>query len=120
MTRPHQPIAFLIPGDLRIRTGGYGYDRQIVDGLRRLGWTVDVHALDESFPFPSKSARAAALDLFNKLPAGRTVVVDGLAFGALGPEATVVRDRLQLVALVHHPLAAETGLPKESARALAQ
>lgn len=111
-------VAFLIPGDLDSRTGGYGYDRRLIDELRSLGWTVKVHRLDDSFPFPTSQARTHAVNELARFDDDALVMVDGLAFGAMADEAERERDRLRLVALVHHPLANETGLDEATARAL--
>jgi len=45
-------------------------------------------------------------------------VLDGLAFGVMAEEAAALRTRNPLVALVHHPLALETGLDPAIARTL--
>ena len=107
-----------MPGDIETRTGGYVYDRRIVAGLRARGWSVDVARFDESFPYPTAEARAEAERGFATIPDGTTVVVDGLALGALPDEIAIHRTRLRIVALVHHPLAAETGLQPAIADAL--
>lgn len=112
-------VVLLVPGDLDTRTGGYGYDREIVAGLRALGWTVDVRSLDRRFPFPPPKARAEARETLAALPDGAVVLADGLAFGALADEATAEASRLRFVGLVHHPLALESGLDDDTARALA-
>ena len=113
-------VRFVVSGRLDTPTGGYGYDRRIIAGLRLLGWTVTVHELDDSFPFPGASARAEAAGVLASIPDDTLVIVDGLAFGALPHEASSHAARLRLVALVHHPLAAETGLDPGVAAQLEQ
>ncbi|HET9271218.1 MAG TPA: glycosyltransferase family 4 protein [Vicinamibacterales bacterium] len=107
-----------MPGAIDTRTGGYGYDREIVAGLERRGWTVEVHEIPGTFPFPSADARATAAATLASIPAGARVIVDGLALGALPDEASREAARLRLVALVHHPLADETGLTPDARASL--
>jgi glycosyltransferase involved in cell wall biosynthesis len=104
-----QHLAFGVPGNLDTPTGGYRYDRRIIAELRELGWQVDVVDIGDSFPFPNAAQRATALARLWALPAGRPVVLDGLAFGAL-PEAGALQSRAPLIALVHQPLALDPGL----------
>jgi glycosyltransferase involved in cell wall biosynthesis len=103
-------IVFIVPGRRETKTGGYIYDRRMVDELRALGWTVEVREIDGSFPDPTSAALAEAARVLAAVPDDTTVVVDGLAYGAMPAQAERERTRLRLVALVHHPLAAETGL----------
>jgi glycosyltransferase involved in cell wall biosynthesis len=107
-------LAFAVPGDLATPTGGYRYDRRIIQELRRVGWHVDVVNIGDSFPFPSTSERATALAMLSAVPAGCPMVLDGLAFGAL-PEAGALRSRTPLIALVHQPLALHSGLDRTQA-----
>jgi glycosyltransferase involved in cell wall biosynthesis len=105
----------VIPGRLDTRTGGYIYDRRMVEGLRQRGWTVDVVELDSSFPYPTPAALEGASRLFAHVAGGSTVLVDSLALGAM-PDV-IVREgpRLRIVALVHLPLAADVGLDRATA-----
>jgi glycosyltransferase involved in cell wall biosynthesis len=111
-------IAFAVPGDLATPTGGYGYDRRIIAELQTLGWQVDVVSLGDGFPQPSPEQRAIASSRLVTLPEGMPVVVDGLALGALAAEALKIARREPLVALIHHPLALETGLSPAEAEKL--
>ena len=103
-------LAFIVPGDPAQRTGGYLYDARIVHELRRLGWRVEVHGLSGRFPDADTTARDALQRTLAALPVGRRVVIDGLALGGLPEVAIEHSGRLALVALVHHPLADESGL----------
>jgi glycosyltransferase involved in cell wall biosynthesis len=116
--RAGRALTLVVPGDLQTRTGGYGYDRRILAGLRERGWQVDLVSLDGTFPFPTRPAREEAARRLAAIPDGATVLVDGLALGALPEEAEREGRRLNLIALVHHPLAQETGLDPATAAAL--
>ena len=110
-------LVLVVPGRLDTKTGGYVYDRRIVEGLRRLGWLVEVCSLDESFPWPSEAALVGAASALSSIPSGATVLVDGLAGGVMPSLLEREAARLRLVALVHHPLADETGISREDASA---
>jgi glycosyltransferase involved in cell wall biosynthesis len=107
---PAKRAAFVVPGDLATPTGGYTYDRHIIAGLRTLGWDIAVHDIGDSFPRPSVEVRAAARRCLAALAGECPIVIDGLAFGVLAAEARALTTQCRFIALVHHPLALETGL----------
>lgn len=111
-------LAFAVPGDLSSPTGGYAYDRRMIAELEKLGWQIDIVNLGEGFPRPSDEQRAGALARLMEIPVGRAVVVDGLALGVLPEAAKQVAAGHALIALVHHPLAFESGLSPEQADAM--
>jgi glycosyltransferase involved in cell wall biosynthesis len=110
--------AFAVPGALDTPTGGYVYDRHVISGLRELGWTVDVLDLGEGFPHPGPHAVRDAGMRLAAVPSGRPLIIDGLAFGVLPDAAARLCTVNPLIALVHHPLALESGLSRDEAQAL--
>ncbi len=103
-------LHFIVSGDLETLTGGYLYDARIVEGLRQQGWEVQVHNLATSFPNPDEHALAQAAAHFNAIPDAAWVIIDGLALGGMPQLVKEHARRLRLIALIHHPLALETGL----------
>jgi glycosyltransferase involved in cell wall biosynthesis len=103
-------LYFAIPGPLGQRTGGTIYDRKVVEHLREDGWWVEVLEWPGSFPFPNEDDRLEVAASLASLPDNALVLIDGLALGTLPGLARLERERLRLAALVHHPLALETGL----------
>ena len=102
-------VLFAIPGDLATPTGGYRYDRRVMDELKTLGWNVRLLALPGDFPAPSAASLHETERLLEQTPDDAVILFDGLAYGAL-PADLLDNVPRRYVALVHHPLALETGL----------
>lgn len=113
-------LGFLVPGRLDQLTGGYLYDRHIVEGLRARGRAVEVVELPGRYPDADAPTRTFAADALARLPDGSTVIIDGLALPGLADGLQTHASRLKLVGLIHHPLSLETGLDSASAHHYAQ
>lgn len=111
-------LIFVFPGDLATLTGGYAYDRRVIDGLQTLGWQVQLISLGEGYPFPSNEQLDVAASLLLSLKAGVPMLVDGLAFGVLPELVPLLAARHPIVGLIHHPLALESGLSPDQVKAL--
>lgn len=109
-------LHFVVPGRLDQITGGYLFDRRIVEGVRASGRAVAVIELPGRFPDADDRARAAAQRALEALPPGALVVIDGLALPAFEACLQDQHERLKLVGFIHHPLALETGLSEDAAR----
>jgi len=112
-------IHVIVPGAIDQLTGGYLFDRRLVEGLRALGRTVEVHELPGRFPGADTAAQQSAAAVLARFPDSATAMIDGLALPAFVECLSVERARLKLVGLVHHPLAVETGLDAEERANLA-
>ena len=103
---------FAVPGDLHTPTGGYIYDRRVIELLPEFGWRVTHLELPGDYPAPCTASLEATACAIAATPAEALLVIDGLAFGAM-PAEFIDRTKRRIVALVHHPLALETGTSTE-------
>ncbi|MEQ9813553.1 MAG: glycosyltransferase family 4 protein [Azospirillaceae bacterium] len=108
-------VHWLQPGAIDTPTGGFVYNRRIVEGLDR---PVELHVLPGGFPRPDLADLEATDRVLAGLPDGALTVVDGLAYGAMPGLAARHGRRLRIVALVHHPLADEDEETRADADAL--
>ncbi len=110
-------LALLVPGPFSTVSGGYGYDRRLVEGFRAGGHTVSVVELDGRHPLPDEAATAAARAALDRVPEDTRLILDGLGLPAFAPFAEEL-ERRRAVALIHHPTAIEPGVPEEDRAAL--
>lgn len=110
-------VVFAVPGDIATTSGGYEYDRRVLDLLPAYGLSAVHLALPGSFPNPSDQCLAETKSLLSAIPRDAVLLIDGLAYGALPAELIADLDR-DIVALVHHPVGYETGIDPRRAEAL--
>ncbi|GIF14628.1 glycosyltransferase family 4 protein [Actinoplanes teichomyceticus] len=96
-------------------SGGNRYDRRVLDHLAA-SYDVREIAVAGAWPRPAAADRDRLAHALARLPAGATVLLDGLVAGGVPEVLQPHADRLRLVILVHLPLGDETGLsPAEAA-----
>ena len=103
-------FVFAYPGDLETRTGGYTYNRHVIAEMRGEGHEIALLPLGDGFPRPNQTCLEQAVQAIANVAVGTPIVIDGLALGTSPALAQAAAQRGPLVALVHHPLALETGL----------
>ncbi len=104
-----QKAAFAIPGDYTTLTGGYIYERRLLEGLQAQGRDVAHIVLGGSFPTPSAADMADAAVRLTALSPDRPLILDGLVFGSIDTSILAAM-QAPIVAMIHHPLAHESGL----------
>ena len=109
------PLSFVVPGPIGQISGGYLYDRRVVEGLRAEGRALALVELPGRFPDADDLARKSAAACLAALPDGAAVCIDGLALAAFEAVLPAEAKRLAILVLVHHTLALETGLGLEAA-----
>jgi len=109
-------VALLVPGPFGI-SGGYAYDRAVLDGLCAAGHDARAVELAGRHPLADAAARASASAAFDALPADAVAVIDGLGLPAFRDRAEALAAR-GAVGLIHHPTTLETGIAEADRAAL--
>ncbi|PWC30409.1 glycosyltransferase family 4 protein [Teichococcus aestuarii] len=112
-------LALLVPGPFSAISGGYGYDRRLVQGFRAAGHAVRVVELEGRHPLPDAAAQASARAALDAIPEGTRLIIDGLGLPAFAPFADELEAR-GAVGLIHHPTAIEPGFAPEEREELRQ
>ena len=100
-------VHFIVPAgidDPARPSGGNAYDRRIARGLVAAGWTVHLHEIPGSWPWPDTQSLGALAAAVGGIPDGALVLFDGLVASPAPEVLSSEAGRVQLVVLVHMPL----------------
>jgi len=111
-------ILFVIPGDINLPTGGYRYDKEIINAWKASGIDVKLVSLEGNYPFPTSADKAKAIAAIDTFPKADIAVVDGLLGGAAPDFIDALSQVMPVTALIHHPLCLENGLDEDTAKTL--
>ncbi len=109
--------SLIVPAPFDTVSGGYGYDRRIVAGLRDAGHTADVIALPGSYPVADETALDSACQAWDRIGPDTRPIIDGLALPAFAGLDDALGAR-GATGLIHHPASLETGLDDTTRSAL--
>jgi glycosyltransferase involved in cell wall biosynthesis len=101
-------VSLIVPAPFDQVSGGYAYDRRMVEGLRLGGHSVAVVELAGRFPLSDDVSRESACASWDRLAEHTRPVIDGLALPAFSGMEDALAAR-GAVGLIHHPTALETG-----------
>ncbi|HET9872289.1 MAG TPA: glycosyltransferase family 4 protein [Propionibacteriaceae bacterium] len=82
-------------------SGGNRYDHRVCQALAAAGWTVNIHPVAGSWPWPDVVARQALARLIHDIPDGAAMLVDGLIASTVPAVLVPEARRLRLVVLLH-------------------
>jgi glycosyltransferase involved in cell wall biosynthesis len=100
-------VQVIVPAGIDDRSrpsGGNVYDRRVIGGLTEAGWTVTEHRVPGAWPEPGARARSELAAAVAGIPAGSTVLVDGLIASCVPEVLVPAAAQFHLIVLVHMPL----------------
>ena len=91
-------VAFAIPGDIDTPTGGYIYDRRLLELLPSYGISARHIVLPAGYPRPGDGDLAETTRLLAATSPSTRLIIDGLAYGAMPVDLIARLDR-RIIAL---------------------
>ena len=96
-------IYFVYPGDINAKTGGYIYEKNILEYAKLKNINIRTIALSENYPFPTNKDIKHFLNILDQINPDSKIIIDGLALEGM---YSIFKKILtyNVIALIHHPL----------------
>ncbi|MDC3109232.1 hypothetical protein OA517_02635, partial [Alphaproteobacteria bacterium] len=102
-TKLNKTYYFFYPGNIKTKTGGYIYEKNILQRAKTLNFNLKAIRLSENYPFQKKKDISTLRHILNKLSDNSVLVFDGLVFETIDKIIDNLK-RFKIIALIHHPL----------------
>jgi glycosyltransferase involved in cell wall biosynthesis len=92
------------PGKIDSVSGGYIYNKNIIEGVRAHSVDVELLIPGTDFPFPSEKSIEMCREFFRKIERSSIVVVDSLILGTIPKLIEEFAEKLIIAGMIHLPL----------------
>ena len=103
LSKNKSDIYFVYPGNINAKTGGYIYEKNILEYAKLSNINIRTIALSENYPFPTNNDTKYFLKILDKIHPDSKIIIDGLALEGM---YSIFKKILtyNIIALIHHPL----------------
>lgn len=106
-------VVFLQNDSINTLTGGYIYNKYIVDGLLLKNYKVSVISLKGNFPHPTQEDLEKCDKILSNLTGDEFLIIDSLILGAIPDLIPKIKKTIITVGLIHLPISIDiTGVKK--------
>ena len=103
LSKNKSDIYFIYPGNINAKTGGYIYEKNILEYAKIRDINIRSIALSDNYPFPTNNDIKYFLKILDKIDPDSKIIIDGLALEGM---YSIFKKILtyNVIALIHHPL----------------
>ena len=103
LSKNKSDIYFVYPGNINAKTGGYIYEKNILEYAKIRDVNIRSIALSENYPFPTNNDIKYFLKILDKIDPDSKIIIDGLALEGM---YSIFKKILtyNVIALIHHPV----------------
>ena len=102
-TKLNKTFYFFYPGNINTKTGGYIYEKNILQRAKILNFNLKAIQLSENYPFQKKKDSSTLRNILDKLSGNSVLIFDGLVFETIDKIIDNLKS-FKIIALIHHPL----------------
>ncbi len=103
LSKNKSDIYFVYPGNINAKTGGYIYEKNILEYAKIRDINIRPIPLSENYPFPTNNDIEYFLKILDKIDPNSKIIIDGLALEGMYSFFKKILT-YKVIALIHHPL----------------